>query len=246
MIISILCPTRGRPTNLHRLVKSAIDMATRKDQLEFVFYVDDDDLLGQAGLKEIEETYSYAIIKKCIGPRIILTETWNVCYRNSSGEIFMHCGDDIEFKTSNWDEIVRHSFIKSEDKILFAHGTDGANHDRFGTHGFVHNNWIKTVGYFLPPYFSSDYADTWLNDVSNKIGRRKYIPIYTMHHHPIFGLAEWDQTHQERLARHNRDNVAEIYASKTIERDIDALKLKNFILEFQINKLIKFNEEKYA
>jgi len=244
MLISVLCPTRGRPQNILRLISSATETATLKNQIEFVFYLDDDDVIGQQGLTHVINQYQTTQILACIGSRIVLTEMWNVCCRKASGEIFMLCGDDIEFKTQGWDEIVRNEFLNVEDKIIFAHGNDGAYGDRFGTHGFLHRNWVETVGYFVPPYFSSDYPDTWLNDVSNMIERRRYIQIYTLHHHPVFGLAEWDQTHQERLIRHANDKVEEIYKSKALEREIDALKLKNFILTFELNKFKKLGKNK--
>ena len=44
----------------------------------------------------------------------------------------------------------------------------------FLTHGFLHRNWVETVGYFVPPYFSSDFNDTWLNEVADMIGRKIY------------------------------------------------------------------------
>lgn len=237
MKISILCPTRGRVNNLQRLISSASNMTATKKEIEFVFYLDNDDLIGQQAVEHVKNQFTDIQIMSCIGERIMLADTWNVCHKHASGEILMQCGDDIEFASPGWDEIVRKEFHKSDDKIIFVHGNDGAYGDKYGTHGFVHQNWIKTLGYFLPPYFSSDYCDTWLNDVANKIGKRRYIDILTRHHHPVFGLAEWDQTHQERLARHQRDKVEDIYKAKALEREIDALKLKQFILEHKINNL---------
>ena len=98
-------------------------------------------------------------------------------------------------------------------------GGNGAN---FGTHGFIHRNWVDTVGYFVPPYFSSDYNDTWLNDVANMIDRRIYVDIKTEHMHPAFNKGPMDQTHIERLQRHQEDNVDALYATKLPERQADA------------------------
>lgn len=236
MLISILCPTRGRPHNIHRLISSACNTAEDVNQIEFVFYLDNDDTEGRRGINEATQQYTQVKIKAVTGERITLSEMWNVCHRNSTGEIFMHCGDDIEFITKSWDALVRNKFLEFPDRIVFVHGNDGHYLDTFGTHGFIHKNWIDTVGYFLPSYFSCDYADTWLNDVANEISRRYYVDILTMHHHPLFGRGPMDQTHIDRLERGQRDNPGQTYAEKAPERHIDALKLKNYILTFRLKQ----------
>ncbi len=221
-MFSVLTPTRGRPQNMRQLVESARETST--SDVEFVFYIDDDD----TGSIEVAKALG---VEYVVGPRIVLSQMWNKCYEKSTGDILMHCGDDIIFQTKGWDNLVESAFNEYPDKIVFVYGRDGYSPDTFGTHGFLHRNWVETVGYFVPPYFSSDYNDTWLNDVSEMIGRKRFIPeLYTEHMHPINGKAEWDNTHQERIERHSRDNVAQIYADKLTDRLRDADKLREFIV----------------
>ena len=47
--------------------------------------------------------------------------------------------------------------------------------------------------------------------------------------HPLFGKAEWDVTHKERLERHKKDGVDALYASMTDRRAADVEKLKAVI-----------------
>jgi glycosyltransferase involved in cell wall biosynthesis len=217
-MISILCPTRGRPSNMRRLYESAY--ATSDTNLEFVFYIDDDDTESAAMAEELG-------VVTVVGPRIVLSEMWNKCYEVSSGHILMHCGDDIVFRSGGWDTLVLKAFNEVSDNILLVYGRDGLQDENLGTHTFMHRKWAETVGYFVPPYFSSDYNDTWLNDVAVSIGRRKYIPeIYTEHMHPGAGKSDWDKTHQERIARHQADRVDELYRSLIHEREADAAKLR--------------------
>ena len=113
------------------------------------------------------------------------------------------------------------------DRIVFVHGRDGIHDASFGTHGFIHRRWVDTVGYFVPPYFSSDYNDTWLNEVANALGRRVYLPgLYTEHMHPVAGKAPWDATYHERMERHTRDGVDALYVSKRHERLADVERLR--------------------
>lgn len=217
-MISILVPSRGRPKEFERMWKSALDTANTKSQIEFVVYRDED--------SEYNYPENCQIIK---GERIVLSEMWNECAKIAKGDILMHAGDDIVFKTQGWDKLVEQEFKKYDDKILMVHGDDGFFQERFGTHGFIHKNWVKVVGYFVPPYFSSDFNDTWLNDVANMIKRRVYIPIVTEHMHWTFGKGELDQTHKDRIQRHFADNVEQLYGEKLPERIADAKKLQAFI-----------------
>jgi hypothetical protein len=251
MKISIITPTRARPNNIERLINSGLDNAHYKNQIEFLFYVDFDDILSINKLDELILLYNCEQIVYLLGPRIIMSDMNNKLYERSKSDILMFCGDDIIFRTKNWDLKVLNEFNRFNDKIIFVHGDDGYWGSKFGTHGFLHKKWVETTGYFLPPYFSSDYCDTWINEVSNLINRRFYIEILTEHMHPNFGKGEFDLNHQERVFRHKRDNVDKIYSSLNmrIKRYMDTIKLSNNIdikktfplilkiifLEFKIN-----------
>lgn len=222
-MISILLPTRKRPENIVRLHKSALETADDPSQLEFIIAIDDDDTSYDQLMEDgLGNTLFFKV------PRQVLSKYWNDCYQKSTGDILMHCGDDIIFRTPKWDKIVTDKFAEYPDHIVFVYGNDGSGvHDgKFGTHGFIHRKWAETVGYFVPPYFSSDYNDTWLNDVAKMIGRHKHVDILTEHMHPDLGKATYDITHQERLKRHREDKVDTLYWSKLKERQADAEKLK--------------------
>lgn len=223
-MISLLVPTRGRPENVRRLVTSA--RVTAVNDVELIFYVDDDDVTSF----EVVDDYADQTI---IGPRVVLSEMWNRCAELANHDVMMHCGDDIIFRTSGWDDRILEAFDRYPDKIVFVHGEDGIQGAQIGTHGFLHRNWIDTVGYFVPPYFSSDYNDLWLSEVADALGRRVYLPsVYTEHMHPVAGKAPLDQTHLDRLARHQRDNVGQLYANLAYRRHEDVEKLRMFIDTF--------------
>jgi hypothetical protein len=230
--ISILCPTRNRVNTqignfVHDLISTCRTTADNPEQIEFVFYCDDDD----DDTKKYFELFDDLLVKTICGPRIILSEMWNKCYDKSSGEILLHCGDDLRFRTFGWDTIVRNKFSEIDDRIAFVFGADGYVNppESFGTHGFIHKNWVEVVGYFVPPYFSSDCNDSWLNDVAKIIQRHFYVDIYTEHLHPVVGKYVWDDTHNERLERHDRDDVHSLYKQLADEREDDAAALMKFI-----------------
>jgi hypothetical protein len=213
--MSLLLPSRRRPQNVARLYKSAT--ATAEGHFEMVVYLDDDD--------PTREQYPLADnIRYITGPRIVLSEMWNRCYEQAEGPYYMHCGDDIIFRTPGWDTKVIGAF--PPDKIAFVFGYDGLHPPgSFGTHGWVHKKWVDAVGYFVPSHFSSDYNDTWLNEVAMRIGRWVHVDVYTEHMHFMNNKGPLDVTHQERLDRHRRDNVEAIWARTEPERIVDAKKL---------------------
>ncbi|MBB3752603.1 hypothetical protein FHT44_005115 [Mycolicibacterium sp. BK634] len=196
------------------MVDSVNATAAHPWDIELVTHIDDDD-------------YSYDDLDldiqwlKIGGPReraglVNLSAMWNDCYAASSGDIIMHCGDDIVFRTEGWDVTVRETFGTVADKILFAFGRDGIQ-TNFGTHGFVHRRWIETVGYWFPPLFVSDYNDTFLNDVAKLIGRHAEIDIETEHLHYIVGKAPIDQNTRERLDRHEKHRPQDLYESAAVQ-----------------------------
>ena len=194
--------------------------ATRKAEgdVELIVRIDDDD---PAHYPEMEGATTLT------GPRTVLSECWNECFAAARGDVLMHAGDDIIFRTQGWDQKVADAFESVPDRILFVYGRDGYQDEKLGTHGFLHRRWVETVGYFVPPYFSSDFNDLWLHEVSGRIDRRRYLPnVFIEHMHPVAGKGEWDLTHQERLARHKADRPHILYSRMVGKRREDAKKLR--------------------
>jgi hypothetical protein len=213
-VISILAPSRGRPEALQEMADSANETASN---IEILAYIDDDDPSDYRG-------DGYRIIR---GPRITLSDCWNVLAREARGSIFGMGADDIRFRTPRWDNLFRRVFDDFPDRICFVHGRDGIHDEKLGTHGFISRRWFETVGYFTWPAFPADYADTWLHELADRIGRRVYVPDLLIEHlHPIAGKAEWDQTHFERLARGRASNVAQLWKDLEPQRIEDAEKLE--------------------
>jgi len=227
MNISILCPTRKRREWFRRMYFSAMGTAREPTDLEFVIYVDDDD---DAPL----QARNIVVVQ---GPRLTLSCAWNVACEKASGDLFMHGGDDVVFRTAGWDQVIRAAFEPFPDGIAFVHGSDGSpphahvygngGGPHYGTHGFLHRRWVDAVGYFVPPHFSVDYNDLWLNEVADAVGRHVYLPdVLIEHMHWTWRKAPMDATyieaHEKRLAGESR----ELYASLAGEREADVEKLR--------------------
>lgn len=223
-MISILCPSRGRPTGARELLDTI--RATSTTYVELIFRLDDDD----PSLADYYDQASGSDVQFIVGPRIVLSACWNEAAEKAEGDILMQCGDDIRFRTIDWDRAVSEQFDTHRDKILLVHGRDGIQDDRVATHGFLHRRWMETVGYFVPPIFASDYNDLWLTEVADALGRRVYLPaVYTEHMHPVAHKAEYDLTHQERLTRHREQDCDALYRNTADQRATDVARLWSVI-----------------
>lgn len=217
-MISLLVPSRGRPDQLTTMWTSATQTADHPDRVELVVYRDDDDPTDPPDLGDA------TVIE---GSRICLSQMWNQCADQATGDILWHGNDDVIFRSPSWDTAVEAAFAAIPDRIVVVHGRDGFQDAALGTLSFLHRRWCDTVGYFLPPYFSSDFNDLWVSEVADSLGRRVFLPeVFTEHMHPIIGKGEWDQTHQDRLERGERDNVAQLYQDLAPQRVEDARKLR--------------------
>lgn len=236
MKISLLTPTRGRPQFMHRLWDSALTMAENPENIEIVFYIDYDDATSFRMCYQLNAWLS-SHVEMVLGPRIILSQMWNECWKAANGDILHHCADDVVFRTKDWDSIIINEFEKVPDKILFIYGRDGITpvELQLGTHGFIHQNWAKTIDYFVPPYFAYGKNDAWLSEVAVRIDRCKYMPeLYIEHMHPAVGKAPMDSTYKDAIQRGGK-NHRKIYDDMLPKRKADAEKLKQFINEFEKN-----------
>tara|TARA_Y100000590_G_scaffold468603_1_gene652007 strand:- start:1744 stop:3075 length:1332 start_codon:yes stop_codon:yes gene_type:complete len=235
--ISLLIPTRIRPKMMETVWNSALQTAYYPNNLEVCFYIDNDDKLSINKIREMTKINKQ--IKFIIGDRILLSETWNKLQQIATGTIYWHGNDDCIFRSKYWDKYIIDIFNKSYDKLILVYGKDGIWNGRkisykytfqLATAGFIHKNWIAVSGYYLPPYFSSDYNDTWLSEVFYRANRLIYIPnIYIEHMHYSVGKMVKDQNTLDRENRGKKDEVDKLYISLQNKRDDDLNKLLNII-----------------
>jgi hypothetical protein len=203
--ISILLGTRHRPSNIHRFVGSVYQTAEIPQNIEIIFYIDNDDVISPETIDEISVYYPNVIAN--IGPKVSLNQMSNECYKIAKGKIVGYFGDDFIFRTPGWDTRVLGVFDKIKDKIGLVWGNDGYNKET-ATHGFLHVNWIETLGYVTPKQYDGDYGDRHLTDVAEKIGRSIYLDdvIFEHMHWSVqdsdgYPKAENDKTYQEKNMR---------------------------------------------
>jgi hypothetical protein len=200
--------------------------ATADGRVEYVFYIDDDDAPSRNMAIALHDQGGDVFWTH--GPRgtLNLSQLWNACYGIARYDYLQHSCDETVYRTQGWDTAVLKAFEQWPDWIGLVYGRDGIHDQNLATHGFLHRNWVDAVGYFVPPYFSSDYNDLWLHQVAAGIDRLCFLPdVFTEHMHPAVGKGPLDLTHQERLARHGQDNVDQLWVQLEPQRQQDKAKL---------------------
>jgi hypothetical protein len=241
-VIGLLVPTRGRTDRVLGMWESARTTADHPQAVQLWLGLDYDDpdlhpLLARLSPYTDPGNQVYAMV----GPRRLLSRYWNELARACTAGILWHGNDDVIFRSPHWDTRVRDAFDQWPDRIGCVHGNDMIWGAGQATLGFYSVEWCRAIDYpLVPPYFASDYNDTWLSWVADQVGRRHYLPeVVTEHMHPAVGKGPADQTHTERITRHNAavegpdgrtwPNVDVLYANLHIYRDADVARVRHAI-----------------
>jgi len=187
-MISICCPSRGRPVLAKRMIDTAYKTVSDTKNIEFLIYLNDDDSTLPEYKNSIDPQHY------TVGPNQSTCYSWNQLAEKAKHDILFLAGDDIQFMTKNWDLNIIKLFEMFPDKICMAAPFDGngkgngnallineepyqlKENERVGSpHFAVHRNWIAALGYFVPPFFWHWYVDTYTQYVAKKLGRCFYL-----------------------------------------------------------------------
>ena len=220
-MISILCPSRGRPTLTKRMVNTALN--TAGVDIEILLYLNNDD----PRLNEYLDTIDNRYIE--VGPDRSPGYSWNLLAEKASNDILFLIGDDVTFTTDSWTRKVIEGFDCYKDKIACVYPVVPGLKTKNNPHFCLHKNWINTLGYFVPPHFWHWYVDTWIRTVATKL--RRYHPL---HDFPLpIELEVNDDTtaKKDRLCLRERD----IWLWEKSQRwiDADVIELQKFIDNFK-------------
>jgi len=236
--IAILLPTRKRPQWLKRFWASVQDTARYPAYIKMYLYIDDDDLESIGAAQTLSRAYPKNVFFM-VGKRIMMSEMPNRLFEMTSDEnIIFLAGDDLVMRTRHWDRFVTEAFEKIPDKLALVYGVDGGETQHppdFATHPIIHRKWFDVLGYINPPYFSCDYADTWLNDLADAVNRKYLLPIYNEHMHFTLGKGEFDDTYLDGRKRFAADNMPEVFRNLKDTKQADIEKIKTYIKEFPEN-----------
>jgi len=218
-VISLLCPTRERPRNLRRLVRSAAETASPNDLVELVLYVDEDDATTRDALGDLATLADRVEVVPVVGPPVQMSDMWNRCADAAATPALVFIDDEAVFRTHGWNtELCAALYSTWPDRIGLVHPNDGVHGEQLSSYFCVHEDWVRAQGFLTPPYFSYGYADVWNFEVANAIGRRVYLPDVV-----IENMAPKDQppdhVHRANHERDVRDRNGDRYLATQPDRE---------------------------
>jgi len=236
-MISVLCPSRGRPALALRMFETLKANSSNMKQIDLTFYLNDDD--------PVLDMYKQVIPKEYlqVGPAQSTAYSWNMLAERAKHNILFLAGDDCRFNTKDWDINFVECFDQHSDKIMMAVPYDGKPKDWYkkmrkdegkwtkvphdykisSPHFAVHKNWMKKLGYFVPPWFWHFYVDTYTQKVADKLGR-----LYLLHNTEVHASKVVDDT-ANRVRKVNNIHKREDYVwtkvrDRHLQADVDLLK----------------------
>jgi len=178
MKIALLVPSRERIDLKNRLIKSLVNTANSTKNFTLYFGVDADD--PEKGLAfKLEEKYDFVKIVEIQndGKFIGLSKIWNQCARESTEDILAMIGDDMEFKTQDWDIKILEEFTGEnlpKDKVKMIYCNDLYYCGKLAVNHFLHRKYMEVNGYYTRDEFLSWGVDTWIHQVFRAMDRVKY------------------------------------------------------------------------
>lgn len=222
-MISLLCPTRGRPKQALNLYKSFIKTQANNNELNFCIQKDDslfDEYLSLFKLNGIEKYF--------VSESMPTSYLWNQMAFIAKGDLLTLIGDDVEIVTRGWDNIIENKASKYSDKMFVITVDDGRKDKAQGKfmrcpHPTVHKEWVRTLGYFVPPFFMHRYLDKYTQNLAIKINR--FIEIKeVVFNHLKFNYSK-DATGQRSRSWINYDQyMYEKVSGRYFEKDLALLK----------------------
>jgi glycosyl transferase/beta-hydroxylase protein BlmF len=245
-VVSLLCPTRGRPAFAERLMESVARTAAQPKRVELLFYVDGDDP-ERAGYEAFAArlTQGPIALGRCtvfVGEPMSVSRSWNVLARQSVGDLLVMANDDQVYVDAGWDARLDAEVDAYPDGIFCMWFNDGINGGCHCAFPIVSRVWCETLGYFTPGIFEFLYNDTWVMDIAARVGRTHYIPdVLVEHRHFTAGKSEFDDTYRRHRTgasdgRAARDGAR--YAQAAAQREQAAVALREAIGRYEKSRVL--------
>ena len=233
MKIAILVPSRERMNRRLTLLTSSITTVSDINNVNIYFGVDTDDPTR-------DMIYKVASAIPCVkivdidnnGEFIGLGKMWNICTDNSTEEIISMIGDDMVFRTPNWDlEVIKEFTVNCpEDKIKAIHCNDDCHGAKLAVNLFCHRKYAEVLGRFMREEFKINWVDQWMHQVFSAFGRLSYRgDIMIEHRHWVLGKDKRDNT-AERMAVADVNKISDkLWFDLVDERIKDVKKLAAYL-----------------
>ena len=234
MKIAILVPSRERMNKRLTLIASILTTVKDIDNVTLYLGVDEDDPTLHLAEKIGKAIPFVKIVKvQNNGQFLGLGTLWNILTKESTEDIISMIGDDMVFRTQNWDEEIINEFKNiPADNIKAVHCNDNFHGEKLAVNLFCHRKYAEILGQFMREEFKINWVDQWLHQVFNAFGRLKYrSDIMIEHMHWVLGKSSHDST-AERMAIADVNKISDkLWFDLVQERISDVRKIAAYLNE---------------
>lgn len=192
-----ICPTRGRPDNLRRLVRAVLDTADNP-HLPWLVRIDDDD----PRLDDYRRINLPVGWKMEIGPRISCTPVFNEGFHKFPNEPWYGLMSDDQMPvTRHWDS----TLIGAAGSDKMAYGADGIRDEAIAGMPIIGGDLARSIGWLQLPGLKRLYGDDALQLVMKRRNALVYCAdVLIEHWHFSNGKAAMDETYAKPEAQEDR------------------------------------------
>lgn len=182
--IALLCPSYGRAEMCGLVMESVHKTAYDKKRLEIFIAITNGDAQERQYLDMAEKAASE--FKLNINIVSYVDWTLTMCHNKLSEkamnfELHFGIGDDTLFCTPGWDEALVKAYEALDNKIHMWSLLD--NRDPKGMPApIITREYIKAMGYRVPPIFMHWYADTWTTEIAKANNCITHLTEYLLFH----------------------------------------------------------------
>lgn len=183
-LVSIMLPTRGRPSHLLAAIDSAVSLATDHTNIEWLLKIDDDDIPTIKAVEELHRAFPSLNLKWVVSPRgdgYFAMHHWiNDLANRATGDWLFLFNDDARFKTQGWDVTLSIMGTKnpwigiSDICLLVAPTIDRPFAQEFF---FLRRKTVDILGHLS----LSPHNDNWIHTVMNFVGAKLQTSIEIEH-----------------------------------------------------------------
>ena len=191
--LTVLVPSRLRPSNLRRLIEAVCDTAPGAS---LVARVDDDDPHWKE-YSQLEFSSVRFLVKIISGVRSGFVASLNELVTNSHRPYIALLGDDVLPETQGWGD----AMIEALDgKLGVAYGDDGLREKHapdLPTHPVLPLKLAQILGWAALPTVRHLFPDNAWRDLGMGLDNFPFVDVKLTHLHPWAGKAERDQTYTD-------------------------------------------------
>lgn len=236
-MISLLVPTRGRAKKFSNMVQSVANTTSTKVTIYALLQSEDDvkdyDIKGiqipsNANLEVKVNAFHLFDID---APTVHL---WNklagIAFddKDVTNNIFMLASDDVLFDTKGWDVELIKRYEALANKIHVFSLKDYREHEvnegLSTPHPIVTREYMKAMGYFIPPLFLHWHVDKWTVEVARANDVFTHINNFVCVHDKVQLVEDIDETHNRLRKRGWRERDA--YVDKMSQHILEAEKVR--------------------